>query len=208
MNLQSDFDAIIFDFGGVLINIDYQLSISAFEALGVRDFNSLYNQAEQSKLFDDIETGKISAQFFINQLLSQLPPGTTANEVVSAWNAMILDVPADRVKLLQNLKSRGQKIYLLSNTNSIHIDKAWRKWKEAEVQVEPKVLFDNIYLSHEIGMRKPNKEIFEFVCTENALDPKRTLFIDDSIQHIEGASRIGIHAYHLKKDEDICQLFS
>jgi len=85
--------AVIFDFGGVIININYNDTIEAFKALGIEDFESMYTQAQQSDLFNQIETGEISAQRFINGVLDYLPSGTSPNEVVAAWNAMIKDVP-------------------------------------------------------------------------------------------------------------------
>lgn len=199
-------EAIIFDFGGVLINIDYQATIDAFRALGNDDFEQLYSQAQQSDLFDAIETGRISPQHFINGLLNLLPKGTSPNQVVHAWNAMILDVPAHRIEFLQELK-KTHRIYLLSNTNSIHIDKALREWNAAS-DLSIYELFDAVYLSHEIGMRKPDREIFEFVCEKHGLNPETTLFIDDSIQHIEGARNAGLNAYHLQKGEEIQAVFS
>lgn len=198
--------AIIFDFGGVIINIDYDATIRAFEELGIDNFDELYSQAAQSDLFNDIETGKISAQHFINGLLHLLPKGISPNKVVSAWNAMILDIPADRIELLLSLKGKYQ-IYLLSNTNSLHIANAVRKWDRISDK-SIHTVFDHVYLSHEMGMRKPNIEIFQTVCKEQGLNPETTLFIDDSIQHIEGAKKAGLNTYYLSSDLEIHEVFS
>lgn len=205
--LDSNIKAIIFDFGGVLINIDYNATIRAFQNLGIEDFDEMYSQAAQSNLFDEIETGKISAQRFINGVLDYLPSGTSPNKVVEAWNAMILDVPASRIELLKRLKTEGYKIFLLSNTNEIHIDLAYREWDKVSDQ-RPQEIFDHVYLSNEIGMRKPDAEIFEFVCEKQGLTPSETLFIDDSIQHIHGAKKIGLQTYHLTPDRSLQELFS
>lgn len=205
MNLEQ-IDAIIFDFGGVLINLSYQRTIDAFVALGLNNFEELYSQANQENLFDDFETGKVSAQYFVNRLLDYLPSHTTPNKVVAAWNAMILDVPQSTIDLLDALSAK-KRLFLLSNTNEIHIPKAFNEWRKTS-PLMPANFFEKVYLSHEINMRKPNAEIFEFVCNENELDPNRTLFIDDSIQHIEGAKWIGLHTYHLKEMSELNQLFS
>ena len=199
-------EAIIFDFGGVIINIDYNFTIEAFKSLGVEDFESMYSQAQQSDLFDAIETGRISAQSFINGLLDYLPSGTSPNSVVTAWNAMILDVPSERIELLQKLRQHYQ-VYLLSNTNEIHIEKALGEWTKAN-SFGIESCFDSIYLSHEMGMRKPNKEIFERVCNEQNLYPSKTLFIDDSIQHIEGAKNAGLQSIFLTDGMEIQSIFS
>ena len=199
--------AIIFDYGGVIININYQATIDAFNALGTIDFEEMYSQASQSNLFNQIETGQISGQYFINQILDYLPAGTSPNSVVRAWNEMIQDVPVDRIELLLRLKNEGYKIILLSNTNELHIEVADRRWNSVHQQ-SPKEVFDTVYYSHEVKMRKPNKEIFEFVCREQQLKPEDCLFIDDSIQHVEGAKSIGINAVLLEKNQSIHDIFS
>ena len=198
---------ILFDYGGVIINIDYQATIAAFNELGTMDFEEMYSQASQSNLFNQIETGKISGQYFINQLLDYLPEGTSPNRVVSAWNAVIKDVPLDRIELILELKKKGYKVILLSNTNEIHIELANRRWQIAHNEL-PKEVFDSVYYSHEVNMRKPNKEIFEFVCSEHQLDPSEVLFIDDSIQHVEGAKSMGMNAVLLEKGQSIHDIFS
>lgn len=204
--MKLSYDAVIFDFGGVIINIDYKATISAFKSLGIDDFDSIYSQAAQTDLFDNIETGKISSQHFINGLLNILPKGITPNQVVHAWNTMILDVPTHRIEFLQELRKEN-RIYLLSNTNSIHIDDALRKWNKISDRTIYEV-FNHVYLSHEMNMRKPNSEIFKRVCEEQNLEPSRTLFIDDSIQHIEGAKSIGLQTYHLQPGEEIQSILS
>ena len=205
--IKAGIKTIIFDYGGVIINIDYQATIDAFNEIGTMGFEEMYSQASQSNLFNQIETGKISGQYFINQLLDYLPAGTSPNQVVSSWNAMIKDVPLDRIELLLRLKSEGYTIILLSNTNEIHIELANRRWQLAYDQ-PPKEVFDAVYYSHEVNLRKPNKEIFEFVCEKHQLIPSEILFIDDSIQHIEGAQSIGINAILLQKNQSIHDVFS
>ncbi|MDG1146836.1 MAG: HAD family phosphatase [Crocinitomicaceae bacterium] len=199
--------AVIFDFGGVIINIDYHATIEAFKALGIADFESMYTQAQQSDLFNQIEIGEISAQRFINGILDFLPAGISPNKVVSAWNAMIKDVPIKAIDLLVELKKKGYRIFLLSNTNEIHLEAAIRAWEKTSSQHLDSI-FNAVYLSHKIGMRKPNKHVFDFVCQQENLTPSETLFIDDSIQHIEGAASIGLQTHHLLRQEDLYTLFS
>lgn len=174
--------------------------------MGIPDFEALYSQASQSDLFDAIETGRISPQQFINDLLKYLPEGVTPNQVVHAWNAMIFDVPKDRVDFLLSIREQ-YSIYLLSNTNSIHIDKAIREWNKVS-GLPMKSVFQHVYLSHEMGMRKPDIEIFQRVCIEQNLEPSRTLFIDDSEQHVLGARKAGLSAHHLLADESIQSVLS
>lgn len=205
--IDSQIKNIIFDFGGVLIRINYQSTLDAFVRLGIEDIESMYTQAAQNDLFNSIETGQITPQQFINSLLDYLPAGTSPNKVVEAWNAMILDVPKESIDLLNELNSKGYKLYMLSNTNSIHIDLAKRRWLNTSGQ-SIETYFNHVYLSHEIGMRKPNKDIFEFVCNDAGLIPSETLFIDDTTQHVEGAKSTGLNVHHLSNMTELYSLFS
>lgn len=204
--VKANINAIIFDFGGIFINLNYSATIEAFKNLGIEAFDSLYTQAQQSHLFDDYETGKISSQRFINGLLNYLPSGTTPNQVVAAWNAMILDVDPSKVELLHELRA-NYPVYLLSNTNEIHIDLAFRRWKKS-IGTSIHESFDKIYLSHEVGLRKPHKEIFERVCEENHLIPSQTLFIDDTLQHIQGAASIALQTHLHETNAPLHPIFS
>ncbi len=200
------FDAVIFDLGGVIINLDYNLTIRSFEELGMKNFNEVYSQLAQSTLFDDYETGRISSQHFVNKLLDHVPPGTSPNRIVAAWNAMILDVPKDKPALLKTLHAQTP-IFLLSNTNEIHMQKVHRAWSNSSEEALQDH-FSKVYLSFQMGMRKPDVEIFHKVCEEQDLVPERTLFIDDSPQHIEGAKLAGLQTFLLKDSSEFYTLFS
>ena len=204
MNL-STFDTIIFDLGGVVINLDYQKTTRAFEALGLENFGEMYSQAAQTGLFDDFEKGKSSVPYFLNKLIDFLPTGTTANQVVEAWNAMILDFPKENLQLLEELKL-SHRTFLLSNTNEIHIQKVHQHLQLVSPHKTLHPYFERVYFSSDVKMRKPDKEIFEFVLKENNLNPTTTLFIDDTEQHILGAQKVGIQTYHLGKEEGICDV--
>lgn len=193
----SNSEAIIFDLGGVILNLDYQKTIDAFVALGLTNFQEVYSQMAQQALFDDFETGKISAFHFVNRLLDQLPKGRNANEVVHAWNAMILDFPKERLDFLLHLKEE-KRIFLLSNTNDLHLELVHRRLKEIYPDKYLNDFFEKVYYSCDLGMRKPNPDIFTYVCRENSLNPEKTLFIDDSEQHVIGAKQAGLNAFHLQ----------
>jgi putative hydrolase of the HAD superfamily len=194
-------NSIVFDLGGVLIDIDYQLTIDAFEKLGVNDFKKLYSQANQTGLFDAYETGQISTQRFINEILKYVPSPTNPNHIVDAWNAMILDFKKKKLDDLIALR-KNVNLYLLSNTNALHLDKVKMKW--AKISATPfETYFDQPYFSHHIGLRKPSVEIFKHVCHQNNLNPSQTLFIDDSIQHIEGAQRAGLKTMLHKQNSSL-----
>lgn len=200
---------IIFDLGGVLLNINYQLTIDAFISLGIEDFHNLYSQANQSNLFDGFEKGDISTEDFIKGIKSYLPKNISEKDVVDAWNAMLLDLPKERLDFLFELKSDYNTV-LLSNTNAIHIDYFHQQLYEVYGKSSLAPYFNEVYFSCDLGMRKPDAEIFETICSNEGFDPAETLFIDDSIQHIEGAASIGIQAHYLdvKKNDVITLLRS
>lgn len=199
---------IIFDFGGVIININYQLTTKAFQKLGLENFDELFSKAKQSNLFDLYEKGSISSAEFRKRLNSFLNLKLSDTEIDAAWNAMLLDLPQDRLDLLKKLK-QTHRTFLLSNTNEIHIHTIWKTLKTEKGIDGMGDFFENVYLSYEMGMRKPDAEIFEKVLKENNLDPSETLFIDDSPQHIEGAKKLGIQTYWLEVEkESILDLLS
>lgn len=196
---------IIFDLGGVLINIDYNLTIDAFKNLGVNNFDQLYSQARQSHLFDKFEMGKIAACDFRHELKRLLPAGITDLEINRAWCAMLLDFPPQRIALMEKLKKK-YRLFLLSNTNEIHHAQFSVILKKTNLLEKWENIFEKEYYSHQIGLRKPDVEIFDFVLKEKNLIPSETLFIDDSEQNIAGAQKTGMLTRLIRIGEDISDL--
>ena len=196
MQIGASIKNIIFDFGGVILNIDYKLTQRAFAKLGVTDFDLLYSQAVQNELFDLLEKGFISPSDFRKEVRKFIHGDVSDMQIDEAWNAMLLDLPEERVRLLDTLKKK-YRLFLLSNTNQIHFT-AFSSYMKSKFKRDIfSEVFDKAYLSHEVKMRKPDAEIFEFLLKEQNLKKEETLFIDDSIQHIKGARAIGIPAIHL-----------
>lgn len=196
---------IIFDLGGVIINLDTQRTIQEFNALSTFPFQQLYTQAEQMELFNEFDKGKISDFDFFSELRKQIGYEGPEIDLLKAWNAMLGDVPEHRLDLLVDMK-QNYATFLLSNTCEPHITAF-----EHDLYLNHGVknfndYFDEVYYSCRLGMRKPDKEIFEFVLDKNNLDPEETVFIDDSIQHVKGAGACGIKAYLLPKNMEVGQL--
>jgi putative hydrolase of the HAD superfamily len=206
MNKLKQFETIIFDLGGVLIDIDYQATTNAFRDLGITDFGLHYNQLQQESLFDAFEKGEISGQHFINKLMNIIPKGITPNQIVSAWNAMLGNFPLKKIELLERV-SKTHQTFLLSNTNEIHMPIVYRKWNNVS-SLPFNALFKQVYLSFEIGKRKPDVETFQWVIQQNKLNAEKTLFIDDSPQHIEGAKKAGLNTHFYQSEEEFYALFS
>ncbi|MCH2199608.1 MAG: HAD family phosphatase [Flavobacteriales bacterium] len=203
-----DLDAIILDFGGVLFDIDYFAPHRAFQDLGMNNFQEIYSQASQTDLFDRLETGNISNKDFIDALHQYVPEGVTKEQVLHAWNVILLDIPKARVDFVHQLKDK-YRMFLLSNTNAIHV-------AEFEQIIDRRMGldyfragFDKVHYSNVLGKKKPYPETYLHVCALHGLDPKRTLFVDDSVQHVEGALKAGLHSYHLElPEEEFTEVFS
>jgi HAD superfamily hydrolase (TIGR01509 family) len=187
----SAISTVIFDLGGVILNLNQDLTLKAFEQLGA----DLHKVNFQSLVFTDFETGKIGAQEFRNQIRTFLKQEVTDAAIDEAWNAMLLDLPEHRLKAIEQLR-KTHRIYLLSNTNSIHID-AFNNYFKQQFEPERWVqLFDKIYYSYEIGLRKPNADIYEYVTADIQMQPEHCLFIDDSLANINGAADAGLKTIH------------
>ena len=198
---------IIFDLGGVILNIDYNLTANEFKKLGFDDYNNLFSKLSQQKIFDLLETGKITDDYFFASLKKLSNKTISNDDIIYAWNAMLLDFPKERIEVLKKLKPK-YRTFLLSNTNQIHLD-AYNKTLKKNFGINNlSSVLEKEYYSHIVGMRKPDIEIFKLVLTENNLIPNETLFIDDSPQHIEAANKLGIISYHLTNNKTICDLFN
>ena len=194
-------DALLFDLGGVLIDVDYHKTIDAFAQLGVQNPSDLYNQFSQNQLFDQYEKGEVSSKFFIEQLKRLTKIDTIESDIVIAWNAMIGDFPTKKLDFIVEL-SQHNPCFLLSNTNEIHLKKAIENLqKTAFKNIDD--LFIKCYYSHIIGKRKPEVETFKWVIDQMGMEANKVLFIDDSPQHIEGARKAGLQVIYYKEASDL-----
>jgi len=187
---------IILDLGGVVINIDYQLTIAAFEKLGITNAHEFYSQQQQTNLFDLLETGNISDDSFRDEIRRFAQKNLSDEAIDNAWNAMLLDFPPARLETLRLLKSK-YKTFLLSNTNSIHYRAYTQTLKTNFGKENLSDYFHKEYYSHLIKRRKPNPDAFRFVINDQNLLPQETLFIDDSKQHILGAQSVNLQTHLL-----------
>ena len=189
--------AVIFDFGGVILNIDYNKTAKAFQALGVKNFDEMYSQKNANPLFHDLEEGRINEQEFYDAFRKSCNIELTDQQIKTAWNAMLMDYREEALHTLKAIKQK-YKLYLLSNTNSIHHTAFNKIYRDQIYHGSLDNYFDKAYYSHEIHHRKPGKEAYEFVVKENNLSPSQTLFIDDSIQNIHAAKASGLQTVFLE----------
>ena len=191
---------LLFDFGDIFINLDKN---APKRELSKYAENVDYDKINQ--LAENYEVGSISTtQFF--KMLKQILPNATDPELLAGWNSILKDFPKYRLEFLKQLAANKKyKLILLSNTNEAHIE-----WVKTNIPFfeEFKSYFDVFYLSYEIHLRKPNKTIYDFVLKENNLQPEEILFIDDTFENTETASKIGIKTWNLDPlKHDIIDLF-
>ena len=193
-------DTIIFDFGDIFINLDKEATISGLKKLGMTEWNSEFDRL--NLLF---ETGDISHEDFLKGFQEQLP-NASIEEILEAWNAVLLDFPLYRLEFLQML-SKKYRLFLLSNTDSIHIETFENK-SGTSFYSDFYQCFEKVYFSFEIGMRKPNPEVFQYLINKHELSPKRTLFVDDKKENTDSAAVLGFHIWNLQVGkEDVVDLF-
>jgi len=196
---------IIFDLGVVVLNIDYNGPANVLKSMGVDNFEVYYSKAKQSNLFDDFEKGLISPDDFRESFKESIEIIISNAEVDGIWNAMILDFPAKRIELLKALKN-NYRTFLLSNTNKIHYD-FYTKRLNDENGVSWDDLFHKTFFSFEIGLRKPDHQIYLKALEEAEIDAAESLFIDDLFINAEASKACGINTVWLKEGIDMTTVF-
>ncbi|WP_299620798.1 HAD-IA family hydrolase [uncultured Tenacibaculum sp.] len=193
---------IIFDFGDVFINLDKQATYVALAKLGVTEISD-----SMMKVYFDYEMGLITTQEFVNYFHEEFKIEKDA--LIDAWNAILLDFPLHRLKFLKELATSNKyRLFLLSNTNDLHISWIQNDWGDV-LYNEFKSCYEQFYLSHEINLRKPNTNIYQFVLDENDLVPEETFFIDDTKENTDAANTLGIKVWNIiPGEEDVVDLLS
>jgi putative hydrolase of the HAD superfamily len=202
----SNIKNIIFDLGNVLLNLDFDASIRAFQKLGSSSEILDHKNAYADPVFYNLEVGKISPEEFrktVKVILNN--SNATDSEIDDAWYAMIKDIPAQRVAVLKEL-GKKYNVYLFSNTNKIHIDRLLIEFKAAH-GIDFPSLFKTAYYSHEIHDRKPEVSSFEKVIELSGVIPQETLFVDDLEKNIISAQKAGLKTLWLTKEMEMADLF-
>ncbi len=199
---------LVFDLGNVIINIDPGLTLRKFKESGVTHFDEMYTILRQTDVFDRLDTGKITLPEFRQAIRDFTQINLTDAQIDDAWCAMLLDFPEEHAELLRKLRAEGYKLFLLSNTNEMHIDYYTKYLEQKFGRNLLAELFDHTFYSHEIGYRKPNREAFEYVLKAEELKPAETLFIDDLENNVIGARQTGMQAYHHPKGDRLVDLFT
>ncbi len=196
---------ILFDLGGIFINLDFSLTEIAFRNLGVTQFSEMFTQHHSNPLFEQLETGKLSETEFYENFRKQSGTNLTDKQIRTAWNALLLDFPPERLEWLNRIRQQ-YAVYLFSNTNIIHYQAFMEIYLQAAGKDDFNSLFRKAYYSHELGLRKPYPESFTQILTEQGLVPEETLFIDDTLKNIETARNLGMQTIHLVAPQSLLDL--
>jgi FMN phosphatase YigB (HAD superfamily) len=192
----SEVKNIIFDWGGVITDLHIDSIILAFKNLGFDRLDEAFARDADQNFFLRFEIGKIKEGEFLQILHNHLHPEVTDRQILDAWNSILGELPAERWIILNEVK-KSYRTFLLSNTNSLHLSYYSQKLSALYGRDSFGHLFEKTYYSHILGMRKPDREIYEYVLNDSRLDPCKTLFIDDNPENIATAQELGILTYCL-----------
>ena len=195
---------IIFDLGGVLMNIDFARTFTAFEVIGFRVAERWFHDPEVNQLCMDFETG-VYCSIEMRRKFREIT-GFQCNDAQfdKAWNALLIDFPPERIRLVEEV-AKKYKTYLLSNTNPIHA-----RHFNAELNKHFNIesldhLLDKAWYSHNLGYRKPDERIFQKVIKTCRLIPEETLFLDDSELNVKVAASVGLQAIHITPEFSVIE---
>ena len=198
---------IIFDLGAVIINIDIQITFQAFAERIGQPVDKIISQFHNDNFWNDYETGKVKDNDFRKYVKDNLSSGLSDDEIDYLWNKLLLDLPLERLTLLEQLKSK-YRLFLLSNTNYIHIKQVNKILSQITPQKDISAYFEKVYYSYEMGLRKPDVEIYKEVLIDSKLNPEETLFLDDNYDNILGAQKAGIQSIHVTPPHTILELLA
>ena len=193
---------IIFDLGAVLYDIDFKKTAKAFKDLGYTNFDDMYTQYHVDEVFEKLEIGILSKETFCDLLKQKNNNNVTEEEVIIAWNAILIGWRKASIQFLVGL-AKKYNLYLLSNTNCIHQEAFLSTFEKETGFKDFNSFFVKPYYSHEIHLRKPNLNIFEFVAADANIMPAETLFIDDSYPNIDAAKSLGFKTHLLLAGEQV-----
>lgn len=197
---------IIFDLGGVILDLDENATFNELAKMGIDVRQAMYS-IELQQILSKFNTGIYTAATFRKKMKDFFHiEKQTDDKFDSLWNAMLLDIPRERIEAIEQVK-KHYKIFLMSNSNEIHYDLYIRDLQLRFGYNEFDELFNKSYFSFAEHLEKPDPRFFELILDHESLNPEETLFIDDTAENIEAAKKLGIKTYHIRRDELVRNLF-
>jgi glucose-1-phosphatase len=197
----NEIENVIFDLGGVVINLDVDATFRKFTSLFKKEVTSeLFTNHHSNKVFRDFEVGKISEEFF-REYIRELAGLHISDDLIDdAWNAMLQDIPKERIDWIYDV-TKNFKCVVLSNTNSIHIKHFNLKFEKTTNYGLPGNMFHDLFYSFDIGKRKPNADAFEHVLGKTGFDPAKTVLYDDLKENLETAKHLGLRTVYVERND-------
>ena len=187
---------IIFDLGGVLLNLDFKRTYDALQKLGINNPEEIIRLGKGSVILKEQESGAITDEEFIQSLKKLAADSVEDSDIIDAWNRLLVDFPKDRIEWLTGLKKK-YRLFLFSNTNGIHLKHFRKIYSDTYNNALFDDHFEKAYYSHIAGISKPDLKAYELVIRENDLIPAESLFVDDSLPNVEAARQAGLQAWHV-----------
>jgi len=204
MEQASNIRNILFDLGGVILDINIQATLKGFYELGFPAEMMQYPESMSTDVFFKYQTGKLSTEEFRNTIRKSTGVEMSDHAFDEVWNAMLVRIPKERTELLKRLSER-YALFMLSNTSALHVEVFEPMYREA-AGVSMQDVFTKIYYSHEIGWHKPDLEAWEHVIKDAGIRAEETLFLDDSIQNIKASQELGFQAIHIHERTSLLDL--
>ncbi len=188
---------IVFDLGGVVIDIDFELTFNAFAQLSPYSLEEVKKIMSELNVWDVYERGTLSDQEFVTTIRKSLKLTQSDEEIIVAWNALLLELPKERIDLVKEINKK-YSTYVLSNTSNLHIIGVNDILEKSTGENDLKNVFGKIYYSYEINRRKPDRDIYEFLLKDANIKPEETLFLDDNVDNVLAAQKVGIQTIHVE----------
>ncbi|MCE2616582.1 MAG: HAD family hydrolase [Phocaeicola sp.] len=196
---------LIFDFGGVIVDLDFSRTVNAFRAAGFFDIEEKLSTIKQDKIFFQYEVGELSTKYFRRKLRKHFSSSLFDKDIDYMWNAMLVGIPSYKLDLLLELKEK-YNLYLLSNTNELH----WEYAQDCLFNYKDHAwndFFKKVYLSFQMHLDKPSPEIYQEMMKDAGIKPEESLFIDDIELNCDGARQVGLNAVQYRIEDDLRKYF-
>lgn len=192
---------IVFDFGGVIADIDREQAVQAFIRLGVKDADRILDKYHQTGIFQELEEGTLTEEAYRNELGKLCGRTLSWEEVQQAWLGFFTGIDVRKLHYLETLRREGYKLYVLSNTNPYVM--GWACSERFSSEGKPlTAYFEKLYLSYQIGCTKPDRRIFEFMLTDSKMQPEEILFVDDGASNIAAGRELGMYTFQPENGSD------
>lgn len=197
---------IVFDLGGVIITLDRDEAVNRFKQAGLENAEELLSAYHQKGIFLELEQGKLSQEEFYEAVRKEAGKFISNETIDYGWMGFLKEIPESKLNLLDELRRKGYRVYLLSNTNPVVMSWAFSTAFSPQGR-SINDYFDKMYLSYKIGYTKPDPKIFRFMIKDSGMIPKETLFIDDGVANVEMGAKFGMKTFLAINGEEFEVMF-